>query len=36
MSKEDRMCDGKNCFHEFADGEDYVYREDDPDEIYEP
>jgi hypothetical protein len=34
MTKENGRCDGKNCFHEFTEGEDYVYLEEDPESIY--
>lgn len=34
MTKEDGRCDGKNCDHHFEKREDYVYRADNPDEIY--
>jgi hypothetical protein len=34
MTKQDRMCDGKNCGNNFEDGETYMYMENDPDRIY--
>jgi len=34
MTKKERRCDGKNCDHEFDDGEEYIYLADDPEEIY--
>jgi len=34
MTRSDGRCDGKNCFHEFDEGETYLYLEDDAEEIY--
>lgn len=35
MTKIDKLCDGKNCDHEFAEGEDYIQIADgDPYEIF--
>lgn len=34
MTKKDRHCDGKNCNHEFEEGEEYIFRPEEPDEIY--
>ena len=34
MTLKDGRCDGRDCQHEFTEGEDYIYVDENPGEIY--
>lgn len=34
MTRSDGRCDGKNCFHEFTNGETYLYLDTEEEYIY--